>query len=263
MVHRTLNPLPTITAISPISEGAVSTTPMFSLAINPIVRQPSSVTRNNITGVAQYLGGLEYFAQYNSASTIPTTNPAFTSIMGPPANISQIGMGLATLGGGSTHSQDDPLPFRPLHFGPDTGQTTPILEQVAGVSTASPRISDPPPGPSDPPLQRAAASEPNSHTSLMNVGHLPLGGTSTPPVTASSAEPPPAPRRLDQSHTYEPLLSPTTPTPVDRGRQRLRSRPNTLSQEIPQMLGEMKNVIVNLATSVNGLKDAVSDLRSQ
>lgn len=102
----------------------------------------------------------------------------------------------------------------------------------------------------------------------MNVDRAPPVHTSTPPlaVTSSSTEVPPIPGQPDQPRTNEQPLSltaPTPPAPAGTGQQQRRSGPsNTLGQEIPQMLGEMREVISNLAVSVNSLKDAVSDLRA-
>ena len=140
----------------------------------------------------------------------------------------------------------------------DPTQAASTPERVAGVPMPSPR-TDPPSSPSTPPQQLVVANRQNLHTSQTDAtfhGHTtPI----LPPVTGFGAEPFPAP-----SHTNDALSSPTTPTPVSSRHQRRRSHSShTPGQEIPQMLGEMRDVIGNLATSVNGLKDVVSDLQAR
>ena len=64
-----------------------------------------------------------------------------------------------------------------------------------------------------------------------------------------------------QDSPDDPPLSPTTPTSTGSSQQRWHPHPSHMtSQEIPHMLREIRDVIGNLATSVNSLKDVVSDL---
>ena len=244
--HRTLVPL--------------SAVPVFTLAIDPIVPAPSTITQSNVAEAARYLNGLGYVTQYENVFPIPAIGPALTSIIGASSSTSQAGIVSFTLGEGSAYSQDDPSTLGFPHLGPDTRRTASILEQVPGVSRPSPHTADPPPGPPDPLQQQAAASEPDSRSSQTIADQSPRR-ILIPPVNAPVMEP--IPGQSSELHTDEAPPSPTTPTPVGRGRQRWRPRQsNTINQEIPQMLGEMRTVIGDLATSVNGLKDAVSDLQS-
>jgi hypothetical protein len=76
--------------------------------------------------------------------------------------------------------------------------------------------------------------------------------------------PPPSPGQSSQFRTNESPLSPTTPTPTGGRRQRQRpSQSDTYGKEIPQMLGNVRDIMSNLATSIEGLKDAIYDLRTQ
>ena len=209
----------------------ISSMSMFGPAINPTTSIP-------------YLG---YHAPAERVPTIPMIGPTFDSLL---TGTTQMDLGIFTHGGSR---------FTPQHS-----------------------IPEPPSGPSTLSQQWEVTDEQDSRTSHMDVDHEIHGREShfsrpdlyhanTERVSTTSAAIPhvsapatePAPGQSSQLHTPETLPSPPTPTPVGSGRRRGRSRQsNAIDQEIPQMLGEMRTVIGDLATSVNGLKDAVSDLRS-
>ena len=164
-----------------------------------------------------------------------------------------------TIGPSTGIARDGPTEV-PQHFGdqgrhapPEHASTTPTIQPTAS------RNIDLPSGPSTLSQERLINGE-ASHTLHTDINHPTPGPPSTvfPPVTPSST---PVLGNLGQPFTSESFPSLTTPTPVEAG-QRRRSRPsNTIGQEIPQMLGEMKDVIGNLAASVDSLKGVVSDLQ--
>ena len=156
-----------------------------------------------------------------------TVQPTFTSILGMSPGVMQTNTGMVSHGGGGpAYPRDIPFSLGSPPSGANTERTTPAPERVAGLHPPFAHTTNPPPG----------LSTPSRRLTITN-------GQDSPD---------------DQP------LSPTTPTSTGSGQQRRRPRPShTTSQEIPQMLGEMRDVIGNLATSVNGLKDVVSDLRAE
>ena len=156
------------------------------------------------------------------------------------------------------------LASSPFSRGGDSALST-VPSNPIGGSTFPPPI----PGlPSQPlaPSQRSSVNSPTPHTDLNHTihGRGTATPTTAPPVSVFTAE-----MSSGQSNEHEQYaggapLSPTSPVPSSSGWNRQHSRhPNTFGQDVPQMLGEMKDVIANLAASVNGLKDAVSDLRTR
>lgn len=253
----------------------VPTTPATGLTPNP----SSNATRNGVGTVARRHDGLLHLPFHNTeaVSTTPAIDPTFNQtagpssgiaptfnpIAGPSSGVTQMNTGVVSRGGGgSAYSRGSLFSLGSPPFGSNTRRTTATPEQVVEVSTPSSHTPDHPHGPLVLSRRLTITDGQNSHTSQTDGDHAHRGRTPTPLSSAagSNAETPRAP---DFPYVNDPPISPTTPTSTSSGHQRRRSRSSNASgQEIPRMLGEMREVIGTLAMSVNGLKDVVSDLQA-
>ena len=213
---------------------AASTAPAFDLTVNSIICPPSSIAQGNATEPIR-----------SSSEHIPTTStiqPTFNSITGLSSGVMQMDVESAS------HSGGGPAYLHDNHFSPpidaNAERTTPVPERVTEASVPFAHTADPLPGPSSSPHQLTAIRGRSFRTSWTGADLASLGHTPT-------------------LHSDDLPISPTTPTSTGSGHQRRRSRSSyTTGQAIPQMLGEMRDVIGSLAMSVDGLKDIVSDLRA-
>ena len=213
------------------------TTPTLGPTIRPTVWPPPGISQGNIAA-ARHSNGLSHHLSPEHAFTASTIQQTFGLITGLPSGMVYTNAGVATRGGGSVYSEDNPLSLGTPPFG--------LNAEHPGSSVPSQQSSDP--------------NEQNFHASQMgtNRGFPRRTPTLLPPATASRAEVPLAPQQSDPSYTDEPPFSPTTPTRQHNSRPSGKPR-----QEVPRMLGEMRDVMENLAVSINGLKDVVSDLRTR
>ena len=215
---------------------AASTAPAFDPTVNSITCPPSSIAQGNTTELIR-----------SPSEHIPTTStirPTFNSITGPSSGAMQMDVETVShSGGGPAYPQDNPLSLSPP-IDANAEQTTPVPERATEVFAPFAHIADPLPGPSSSSHQLTAIRGRSFRASwtgadLASLGHAPT------------------------LHTGDPPISPTTPTSTGSGHQQRRSRSShSTGQGIPQMLGEMRDVIGSLAMSVDGLKDVVSDLRA-
>ena len=215
---------------------AASTAPAFDPTVNSVTCPPSSIAQGNTELVR---------SPSEHIPTISTIRPTFNSITGLSSGVMQMDVETAShSGGGSVYPHDNPFfPFSPP-IDANAEQTTLVPERATEVFAPFTHSADPLPGPSSSSHQLTAIRGRSFRTSwtgadLASLGHAPT------------------------LHTGDPPISPTTPTSTGSGHQRRRSRSShTTGQGIPQMLGEMRDVIGSLAMSVDGLKDVVSDLRA-
>lgn len=231
---------------SPLRDVAkVSSTLVSNTPTNSIPWQFSDVPYGYIVEVPEVCSDSVHTAPQEHVFTIPRIQRIVNPTAGLSSGVARMNLGLV-----SANPQDNAFSLGSPPF---------------GRRTSTPRRS--PSTFSVPPQQPATVGERSPHTSRMDIDDPSPGRASTPPPPAATSfnlGSPPALGRSNRPHSNEPLVSPTSPTPIGAGRQRQRPRPSHMSgQEIPQMLGEMRDVIGNLAASVNGLKDAVSDLRAE
>ena len=216
------------------STSAVFSTPMMSLTNNQIAGPSSGVTQG--TATHRYL-----HQQTTAASTTPTFSPVIHQSSWQPPGVTQ------------ARIEEVPEDFSDLghHTPPEHAFTTPTTNPTSSRAT-DPRYDSP---------VLSSTGEQNVHTPCTNANHPSTGHTppDTPPV---AREAPITPIQSDSPHTSESPPSPTTPTPAGAGRRRHPHASQTFGREIPQMLGEMRDVIGDLAVSVNSLKDVVSDLQA-
>ena len=222
-------------------------TPLTALSTNanttqgPAVVGSSSLPRSmpatlglNTDQPAQGSGG-SVDGVFGPVPATPAIDPIFNQTIGPASGIAR------------DKAAEVPQPFGGLgyHAQQEHVSTTPVIQPTSSRNT------DPLSGPS--------ALSQGFHTVRTDTIHPFPGYTPAafPPVTPSNAL---TLRTPGQSRASKSPLYPTTPTSVGAGGW--RSRPSsTFGQEIPLILGEMRDVIGNLAASVNGLKDVVSDLQ--
>jgi hypothetical protein len=238
----------------PLRKAAtVSTTLTFGMTMP---WQPSDVAQGKIVEVPEHFDELPTPPEH--VSTPQKTQPTSSLITGLSRGVTRMNLGLG-VAAESLHPRGNTFTLR----SPPFGRKTSNLGQSAAASSS--RTVDPPSRSSVSSQQPTVPDERSPHVSQMDVDHSSPSRVSTPPPAAASFSipSPPIPEQSEPQHAGGPPLSPTTPTPVGAGRQRWRSRTSyTFGQEIPQMLGDMKDVIGDLAASVNGLKDVVSDLRA-
>ena len=234
---------------SALTQGKVPTTPMSSLTSNPTTR----TVQGDATGLPQHLDPVARYSLHGSAPTIPSNDLAFALTTFSYGG-SQMDMGAIARGWGAAPSQGSSFNFNPPLLRPNTGQMAPTLGQLAGAPATS-LYTDPP--------QQPAINGPGSNNSHLISNVLPPVHTSTPSVTASGTGPYPAPKQPAPPPAGTPSLSTAVSTPIDsRGQRHCSHLSQEFGEGIPQMLGDMRDFIVSIAASVNGLKDAVSDLQA-
>lgn len=214
-----------------------STSAVFS---TPVMNLNSSETAGPSSGITQGMAVHNDMHPTIAASTTPPFSPAIHQFSWQPPDV--------------THGRIEEITqdFSGLgyHTPPERAPTT----------TTQPTSSRTPDPPSRPPVL-LITGERSFHTAHMDANH-PSTGHATPDVPPVAQTTPSTPWQSDSPRTSEFPLSPTSPTPAGTGRRRHSYASRTFGREIPQMLGEMRDVIGNLAVSVNGLKDVVSDLQA-
>jgi len=223
--------------------GTVSSTPVVDLTLIQTARPSTDIIHGTV--VHRYDDFIDpRHRQTTAVSTAPAFSPATNPISwGPPSitqgQITEVPQDSSSLG---HHAPPEHVSMTA------TIQPTPGSVPGLSSSTAQMNLGVVPCG-----SWESLYSQGNSF-SLGSPGHTPATHTA-PPTTETLGQ-------SDTPHTNGPPHSPTSPTPAGPGRQ-WRSRPShTPGQEVPQMIGEMRDVIDNLAMSVNSLKDVVSDLRA-